>query len=79
MLYPQPALAAQLARDPTLLRTLWKALNNVPPEVLLGNGRVYGGGMHKLEPHELASVPADELAALAGLSKKEVSHQLAFL
>ena len=78
MLYPQPLIAGRLASDPTLIRALWEALNSIPPETLLGNGRVYGGGMHKLEPKELANVPADDLAALAGLIKKVVPRQLAF-
>jgi adenine-specific DNA-methyltransferase len=70
MLYPQPLLAQQLAIYPSALRQLWQALNEISRETLLGNGRVYGGGMHKLEPKELANVPADELAALVGLGVK---------
>jgi len=66
-LYPQPLLAKELARDPAALRPLWQALNAIGRETLLGNGRVYGGGMHKLEPKELANVPADELAAVVGI------------
>lgn len=76
MLYPQPLLAKQLAHDPAALRRLWQALNAIDRETLLGNGRVYGGGMHKLEPKELANVPADALAALVGLGKRHTSRQL---
>lgn len=70
MLYPHPILARQLEEDPTRLRRIWKALNAIDRETLLGNGRVYGGGMHKLEPKELANVPADDLAMAAGLLTK---------
>lgn len=76
MLYPQPLLAAQLALNPAVLRPLWQALNAIGRETLLGNGRVYGGGMHKLEPKELGNVPADELAALAGLNARHNPRQL---
>jgi len=79
MLYPQPLLAKQLERDPAALRSLWQALNAIGRETLLGNGRVYGSGMHKLEPKELANVPADELAALAGLDVKHTPRQLEML
>lgn len=75
MLYPQPLLAAQLAANPGVMRKLWEALNAISPETLLGNGRVYGGGLHKLEPRELANVPADDLAAIAGLSRKVIPRQ----
>ena len=75
-LYPQPLLAKELARDPSALRPLWQALNTISRETLLDNGRVYGGGMHKLEPRELANVPADELATLVGLGVKHTPRQL---
>jgi hypothetical protein len=44
---------------PELLRTIWQNLNKIPVEVLIGEGRVYGGGLHKMEPRELANAPAD--------------------
>jgi hypothetical protein len=68
MLYPKPLLANLLAENPDALRSLWQALNGIGRETLLGNGRVYGGGMHKLEPKELANVPVDQLASVAGLT-----------
>lgn len=75
MLYPTPLLAAQLQQSPDALRPLWLALNSISKETLLANGRVYGGGMHKLEPKELANVPADKLAALVGLGCKPYEKQ----
>jgi hypothetical protein len=57
-LYPTPLMARALARDPKLVRKVWSALNKLSPEALLGEGRVYGGGLHKLEPRELSNVPA---------------------
>jgi hypothetical protein len=75
-LYPQPLLANQLRDKPEALRSLWQALNAIGKETLLGNGRVYGGGMHKLEPSELANVPADDMAVAVGLIKKRIPRQL---
>ena len=53
-----------MKRDPGLIRRVWEVLNAITPSQLLGEGRVYGGGLHKLEPNELANVPAPEIAAL---------------
>jgi adenine-specific DNA-methyltransferase len=63
-MYPTPTFRRAMARDPDLIRRAWQALNAITPERLLGEGRVYGGGLHKLEPRELANVPVPEIAAL---------------
>jgi hypothetical protein len=63
-MYPKPDLSRALALDPILLRRVWEALNRITPARILGEGRVYGGGLHKLEPKELANVPVPEIANL---------------
>jgi adenine-specific DNA-methyltransferase len=61
MLSPKPVLAKLLQNDPDLYRHIWDALKNIAPEVLIGEGRVYGGGLYKLEPGELMNTPADNV------------------
>jgi len=56
LLYPRPALARVIAQDRAVLRHVWQALNDLSLATLLGEGRVYGGGLYKLEPKELANV-----------------------
>lgn len=56
MLYPKPALEKTLLELPELLKDIWHALNQISNETLMGEGRVYGGGLHKLEPKELGNV-----------------------
>ena len=65
MLYPKPALASELTRNPQLIRSIWTALNHLPPQALIGEGRVYGGGLHKIEPAELANAPINGIPQLA--------------
>jgi adenine-specific DNA-methyltransferase len=64
MLYPIPALARALENSPRLARQIWEFLDSIPSATLLGEGRVYGGGLYKMEPKELANVPAEAIAAL---------------
>ena len=64
MLYPKGSLARSLEDNPVLKRRLWEFLNDISPQVMLEAGRVYGGGLHKLEPKELGNVPAATIAAL---------------
>ncbi|MBX3000331.1 MAG: XamI family restriction endonuclease [Caldilineaceae bacterium] len=63
-LYPTPMLQKSLETDETLGLQLLEHLNAIEPNVLVANGRTYGGSLHKLEPKELANVPIPELAAL---------------
>lgn len=56
-MYPTAALQERLATQPELLDSIWEQLNAISAEDLLGEARVYGGGLHKLEPKELAKVP----------------------
>jgi len=64
LLHPRPDAAAGLADDPARAVAVWQALNALAPDSLIGAGRVYGGGLHKLEPRELAQVPAPSVADL---------------
>ena len=64
LLYPKPALARAISRDPAVLRRVWEILNSLSPSAILGEGRVYGGGLHKLEPKELGNVDATTIAAV---------------
>ncbi len=63
MLYPKPLFAQVFDNHPKLMRTIWEFLNNIDSEELLSHGRVYGGGLHKLEPKELRSVSVEALVA----------------
>ncbi len=64
MLYPKGPIARALEEDPDLKKKLWKFLNAIRPQTMLDEGRVYGGGLHKLEPRELSNVPVAEFAEL---------------
>ena len=61
-MYPSEEFQRLIDVDPDLLDLAWSELNEVSPEALLGEARVYGGGLHKLEPRELATVPLNGLA-----------------
>lgn len=64
MLYPKPAVIDLLSRQPESAAQILAFLNAITPETLMNEGRIYGGGLYKLEPKELANVPACDLADL---------------
>lgn len=64
ILYPKPHLEREIERNPELDELLLEALNQITGKAMLDEARVYGGGMHKMEPKELMNVPAFEIQAL---------------
>ena len=75
MLYPKAPIKRALATSPGLKRRIWEFLNEICPRAMLSEGRVYGGGLHKLEPRELGNVPASAIAELLPESACRRSEQ----
>jgi hypothetical protein len=64
MLYPKCSLSESLNRNPGLQDEIWTVLNEIPLADLLKEGRVYGGGLYKIEPRELGRVSSAQLNEL---------------
>lgn len=58
MLYPKIRLQEALNNHPELAARVFEALRTITPSQFISEGRVYGGGLHKVEPKELAQIPA---------------------
>jgi hypothetical protein len=67
MMYPKPHLAKIISEQPEFSRKIWDSLNTISIANMIGEGRVYGDGLHKLEPKELANVSADLLYEIVPL------------
>ncbi len=80
LLYPTLLLQKYFNEYSLSIDTIWNYLRKIPHHELLGEGRVYGGGLHKLEPKELAKVPIRDLNAflknLLGTEKKSLLKEL---
>lgn len=58
MLYPENGLEKMLRDHPERQADVFSLLGQVAGHELRGEGRVYGGGLHKIEPSELARISA---------------------
>lgn len=58
MLYPKANLATMLAQHPERAQDVHALLGQVTGHELRGEGRVYGGGLNKIEPSELGRISA---------------------
>ena len=58
MLYPKSGLAAMLRHHPDRAGEVFELLRHVTGLELRAEGRVYGGGLHKIEPSELGWISA---------------------
>ena len=61
LLYPKGILKAALESDPDLYATVFAVLQDLDTVKFTTEGRVYGGGLHKIEPKELGRVSAEPL------------------
>jgi hypothetical protein len=62
MLYPQGSLADKLRLQPDCGAVIHELLRCVTGHELRGEGRVYGGGLNKIEPSELGRISAVSFA-----------------
>jgi hypothetical protein len=58
-----------------LKHDVWGILKEITPASMVQEGRVYGGGLFKMEPKELAAVPAGRIAALLPDARVDVAIQ----
>ena len=63
MLYARGSLSAMLKRYPERGRDVRDILGSVSGYELRGEGRVYGGGLNKIEPSELGRISASPFIA----------------
>lgn len=63
-LEPLKEVRELLTNNPDIVVKIWEALNGICSEIMKDEGRVYGGGMYKMEPKELANVPVPFIAQL---------------
>ena len=73
MLYPKKDLAAALLKDANLYSRVFDALCSIEGDEFASEGRTYGGGLLKVEPKELAKLPADTIHRL--LRDVKAKHQ----
>jgi hypothetical protein len=66
LLYPTGPLKDALAARPELAAEVLRHLCSIDAATMRSGGRVYGGALHKVEPRELANLPAAALADLVG-------------
>lgn len=68
LIYLKGPVEALLKRQPERQEEVFRLLNQITSESLTIEGRTYGGGLHKIEPHELHRVSLTELAAAQELA-----------
>ncbi len=76
MLTPTSDLAAMLAAHPDRASRLHQWLGNLTGGELRSEGRVYGGGLNKIEPKELARISTQSLTELWPELASESTRQL---
>ncbi len=68
LLYPREDLSHAIVSQPKMAHRIWQSLNGLSREFMLDESRVYGGGLHKIEPGELGRVRAQEITRALGIA-----------
>jgi len=67
-LYPKSSIAAKLTGNAD---KVFEALRAIHADHFFNQGRVYGGGLYKMEPAELMRLPADNIAKILGVKPEQ--------
>lgn len=67
MLYPKKHLQKAISDNPNSVYRIWELLKGISGNDIEEEGRVYGGGLKKIEPRELAKVPCGDLMKLCSV------------
>jgi len=66
LLFPKGPLQAVLRTDPQLFPAVFQALRKIDTDAFTREGRVYGGGLYKMEPKELGRLAAEPVVEAMG-------------
>ena len=64
MLYPKEHLQKAISDNPNSVYRIWESLKGISGNDIEEEGRIYGGGLKKIEPSELAKVSCGDLMKL---------------
>ncbi|MBN1145837.1 MAG: class I SAM-dependent methyltransferase [Anaerolineales bacterium] len=79
MLYPKPFLEKHILRNPEIVLMIHNMLEKLEPSDLIKEGRVYGGGLYKLEPKELGNASLELIDKSLSEIKLQIATQLPLL
>lgn len=68
MLYPKEPLRKTISENPSSVYRIWELLKGIRGGDIQEEGRVYGGGLKKIEPRELAKVPCGDFSKICSVS-----------
>ena len=66
LLFPKGPLQAALRADSQLFPAVFQALRQIDTDAFIREGRVYGGGLYKMEPKELGRLASEPVVEVTG-------------
>lgn len=72
MLYPKEPLQKAISDNPNSVYRVWELLKGISGNDIEEEGRIYGGGLKKIEPRELAKVPCGDLMKICSVETASI-------